>query len=62
MNHERIERTLEGIEHELKNAKRSYALARSDERYAPQINNLISSIRSIATDCRVILRTLKVEP
>ena len=62
MNHERIRRVLEGLEHELGNAKHSYELALKGERYAPQINNLISSVRSMATDCRVILRTLGVEP
>jgi len=62
MNHERIRRVLEGLEHELKNAKYSYELALKGERYAPQINNLTSSVRSMATDCRVILRTLGVEP
>jgi hypothetical protein len=61
MNQQRIKRLLDDIEHELGQAQHSYSLVIQGERYAPQVDNLVSSVTRIATDCRTILRTLGVE-
>ncbi len=62
MNHARIERCLEAIEREVSQAKRSYELAKSSPRYAPQIENLISSLYTIGSCQRTILRDLGIDP